>query len=53
MKEKDKEAKILVYTATPKDEYIKKALMLGAKGFLVKGDPNDKIISTIEGIIAK
>ena len=48
-----KDANIIVLTATPKEEYIKKALMFGAKGFLVKGVSNDKIISTIEDILKK
>ncbi|HPO49900.1 MAG TPA: response regulator transcription factor [Spirochaetota bacterium] len=49
----NKDANIIVLTATPKEEYIKKALMCGAKGFLVKGVSNDKIISTIEDVLKK
>jgi DNA-binding NarL/FixJ family response regulator len=49
----DKKANIIILTASPKEEFIKKSIMLGAKGFLVKGASNDKILSTIEDIIKK
>ncbi len=49
----DRNAKIIVLTASPKEDFIKKALILGAKGFLVKGVSNDKIESTIQGILNK
>jgi two-component system chemotaxis response regulator CheY len=51
--DEDKDAKIIILTATPKEEYIKKALYLGAKGFLVKGVSNDKIIDTINDVLRK
>ncbi|MCG8568721.1 MAG: response regulator transcription factor [Spirochaetes bacterium] len=47
LKEK-KDRKIIVLTATPKENYLKKAILMGAKGFLVKGASNDQIIKTIE-----
>ncbi|OHD16244.1 MAG: hypothetical protein A2086_10980 [Spirochaetes bacterium GWD1_27_9] len=49
----DRNANIIVLTATPKEEYIKKALIFGAKGFLVKGVSNEKIVSTIDDILRK
>ncbi len=49
----NKNVKIIVLTASPKEEYIKKALILGAKGFLVKGVSNDKIESTVQSILNK
>jgi two-component system, chemotaxis family, chemotaxis protein CheY len=49
----DKNANIIILTASPKEEYIKKSVLLGAKGFLVKGASNDKIIATIEDILKK
>lgn len=47
----NKDIKIIVLTASPKEEYIKKALLLGAKGFLVKGVSNEKIESTLNSIL--
>ena len=49
----DREATIIILTATPKEDYIKKALLLGAKGFLAKGASNEKIIGTIEDLMSK
>ena len=46
-------AHIIILTATPREEYIKKGLLLGAKSFLVKGVSNDKILSTIEDVLNK
>ena len=53
LKKEDSNANIIVLTATPREEYIKKALILGAKGFLIKGVPNEKIIATIEDVLKK
>jgi|GEM_PF-6329540 len=53
IKNEDKNANIIILTASPKEDYIKKAIMLGAKGFLVKGVSNDKILSTIENTLKK
>ena len=49
----DKKTNVIILTASPKEEFIKKSIMLGAKGFLVKGASNEKILSTIEDIIKK
>lgn len=49
----DSGAKIIILTASPREDYIKKALTLGAKGFLVKGVSNEKILSTIEDVLRK
>lgn len=43
--------KIIMLTATPREEYIKKSLVLGAKGFLVKGVPIEKIEASINGVL--
>ena len=45
--------KIIILTASPKEEYLKKALMAGAKGFLVKGVSNEKLVETIENVAKK
>lgn len=49
----DPQAKIIILTATPKEEYIKKALLAGAKNFLVKGVSNEKVIRTLEKALEK
>lgn len=49
----DKNVKVIILTASPKEEYIKKALLLGAKGFLVKGVSVDKIEATVNSILQK
>ncbi len=49
----DPNANIIVLTASPREDFIKKALVLGAKGFLVKGVSNEKLIMTINNILTK
>lgn len=46
-------ARIIILTASPKEEYIKKALLLGAKSFLVKGVSVDKIEATLNSVLQK
>lgn len=51
MLKKKSDIKIIILTASPKENYIKKALVLGAKGFLVKGVNNEKIDETIRSVL--
>jgi len=44
-------AKILVITGTPKDDYINKALNNGAKDFFIKSQPIDIFIKKVNDII--
>lgn len=48
-----KKISIIVITANQKDEYLDKALKLGAKAWLIKGDEPEKIISTVKNIAKK
>ncbi len=51
--EENPNANIIVLTASPREDYIKRALVLGAKGFLVKGVSNEKLVLTINNILTK
>ena len=52
LKENSK-ANIIILTASPKEEYIKKSILMGAKSFLVKGASNEKILATIDDVLKK
>lgn len=48
----DPEAKVIMVSAMGQEAYIKKAIMAGAKHFIVKPFKKDKIIDTIEKVLA-
>jgi len=47
----DPEAKVVVVSAMGQEAYIKKAIMSGAKNFIVKPFKKDKIIETVEKVL--
>ncbi|MGG7076640.1 response regulator transcription factor [Clostridium sardiniense] len=44
--------KVIILTTFDEDDYIKSAISYGAKGYLLKNTPPDKIISAIEMVYA-
>lgn len=49
----DKNAKIIIISALGKEDLVKKALISGAKNYIVKPLDREKVLSRIEGIFKK
>lgn len=49
----DKEAKIIMISALGKEDLVKKALISGAKNYIVKPLDRDKVLSRIETVLKK
>jgi two-component system, chemotaxis family, chemotaxis protein CheY len=49
----DKNAKIVMISALGKEDLVKKALMIGAKNYIVKPLDRDKVLSRIETVFKK
>jgi len=49
----DKNAKVIMISALGKEDLVKKALMLGAKNYIVKPLDRDKVLSRLESIFKK
>jgi two-component system, chemotaxis family, chemotaxis protein CheY len=49
----DKNAKIVMISALGKEDLVKKALMIGAKNYIVKPLDRDKVLSRLEAVFKK
>jgi two-component system chemotaxis response regulator CheY len=49
----DKDARIIMISALGKEDLVKKALVTGAKNFIVKPLDRDKVIGRIESVLKK
>lgn len=49
----DKNAKVVMISALGKEELVKKALLLGAKNYIVKPLDRRKVLERIAGVLAK
>ncbi len=49
----DKNAKIIIISALGKEDLVKKALISGAKNYIVKPLDREKVLSRIEGVLKK
>lgn len=49
----DKNAKVVMMSALGKEDLVKKALLLGAKGYIVKPLEREKILSRIQAVLVK
>jgi two-component system chemotaxis response regulator CheY len=49
----DKSAKIIIISALGKEDLVKKALLTGAKNFIVKPLDRDKVLSRLQSVLGK
>lgn len=49
----DKNAKVIIISALGKEDLVKKALISGAKNYIVKPLDREKVLSRIEGVLKK
>ena len=49
----DKNAKVIMISALGKEELVKKALLLGAKNYIVKPLDRKKVLERISGVLGK
>ncbi|HOJ63689.1 MAG TPA: response regulator [Spirochaetota bacterium] len=49
----DKNAKVIMISALGKEDLVKKALISGAKNYIVKPLDREKVLSRIEGVLKK
>lgn len=52
IKKHDKDAKVVIVSAMGQEPYIMEAVMIGAKGFIVKPFREDHVLKTLEKILS-